>query len=234
MALHGRKISQIAPQGSSGGFDGDIEALLAGKEDHTNILTNLSNSAGDLTDGYIFYDSGSGEFNSGQVQGVAPILVSNSIGPVAAVELADNGIGLNHLGSAVLNKLKKPLLLTFLLGETPSGTGDHDAVISIPYDPSDGTTSLTFNVRRLTCWVQTASSGTTTFQVKRSTGTGAFSGSNMMSSGLSITGGSTYLAHTETFSTTQVNSGDRVRLNFSALDGTHAKFEITLLLEATA
>jgi len=53
----------------------------------------------------------------------------------------------------------------------------------------------------------------------------------MMSSALSITGASTYESSTTSFSQATLASGNKVRLNFTALDGTHTNFFIQLLLE---
>ena len=52
-----------------------------------------------------------------------------------------------------------------------------------------------------------------------------------MTTALSITGGSTYEASTTTFSQSTLSSGNKVRLNFTALDGTHTNFFIQLVLE---
>ena len=80
--------------------------------------------------------------------------------------------------------------------------------------------------------VETASAGTTSVHVQYYTGTGAFSSTgNLMSTALSITGASTYEASTTSFSQTTLASGNKVRLNFTALDGTHTNFFIQLGLE---
>ena len=105
-------------------------------------------------------------------------------------------------------------------------------MLRIPDSPADGTTSLTYNVRKLFIRVETASAGTTSVQLEYYTGTGAFSATgNMMTSALSITGASTYEASTTSFSQTTLASGNKVRLNFTALNSTHANFFVQLLLE---
>lgn len=144
-----------------------------------------------------------------------------------------NGTNLNFRHGSTTRDLTRPrrqILVTFCSGYTPSGTGADTIVFRVPESPADGTTSLAYNVRRLQIRVETADAGTSSVQVERSTGSGSFSASNMMSSALSISGGGTYEANTQTFSTTSVNSGDKMRLNFTAVAG-HEDFTVTLLLE---
>jgi hypothetical protein len=105
-------------------------------------------------------------------------------------------------------------------------------VLRIPDSPADGSTSVTYNVRELFVRVETPSAGTSSIHVEYYTGTSAFSATgNMMASALSITGASTYEASISSFSQTTLSSGNKVRLNFTALNSTHANFFVQLLLE---
>jgi hypothetical protein len=124
-------------------------------------------------------------------------------------------------------------------GYTPLATGGDTYEYIVPHSSKDGTTSVTYNVRRVYIRVGVADAGTSTIQIERSTGTGVFTATSMLSAGLTVTGGSVYEAYalqtgtTPTISTTTVNSGDKLRFNFTALDAAHANFTITILLQPT-
>lgn len=125
-------------------------------------------------------------------------------------------------------KLRATVPITFMVGFTPSGTGA-DKVFKVPRVNG---ASVTFNVRRLFWRVETPSAGSSSIRVEKYTGTGAFSATNMMTGGdLTLTGGSTYQATHTTFSTTQLTSDDKVRINVVTLDGTHADWLVELELE---
>jgi hypothetical protein len=124
-------------------------------------------------------------------------------------------------------------------GYTPSATGGDTYEYVVPHSTKDGTTSVTYNVCRVYFRVGTPSSGTSTIQIEKYTGTGAFSATSMLSAGLTLSGGTTYETYalqsgtTPTITTTTVASGDKIRFNFTALDATHANFTIVVLLQPT-
>lgn len=161
------------------------------------------------------------------------LLIGNTSGSLTKATLtAGSGIAVTNGSGSISVRQKRPLYLTFCAGFTPSASGVDSAVLRIPDSPSDGTTALTYNVREFFIRVETASAGTSSVQLEYYTGTGAFSSTgNMMTSALSISGASTYESSTTTFSQTTLTSGNKVRLNFTALDGTHTNFFIQLLLE---
>ena len=162
------------------------------------------------------------------------LLIGNSSGNILTKSTitAGSGVAVTNGAGSIAIRQKRPLYLTFCAGFTPSASGVDSAVLRIPDSPADGTTGLTYNVRELFIRVETASAGTSSVQVEYYTGTGAFSATgNMMASALSITGASTYESSTTTFSQATLSSGNKVRLNFTALDGTHTNFFIQLLLE---
>lgn len=187
---------------------------------------------GSGSNGLFIHDSDS--THSIKIQAPATGSLTSSYTITLPANDGDSGQVLQTDGSGATSWVKKDtrvVLVTFCSGFTPSGTGADSVVFRVPESSADGTTSVTYNVRRLQIRVETASANTTSVQVERSTAAGAFSGSNMMSSALSISGSSTYEANTQTFSTTTVASGDKMRLNFTALGAGHATFTITLLLE---
>ena len=162
------------------------------------------------------------------------LLIGNTTGNTLtkATLTAGSGVDITNGAGSISIRQKRPLYLTFCSGFTPVASGADSVVLRIPDSPADGSTSVSYNVRELFVRVETPSSGTTSIQVEYYTGTSAFSATgNMMASALSITGASTYEASTTTFSQTTLASGNKVRLNFTALDGTHTNFFIQLLLE---
>ena len=125
----------------------------------------------------------------------------------------------------------RPLYLTFCAGYTPATTGADSVVLRIPDSSSDGSTSINYTVRELFARVETPSAGTSTIQVEYYTGTGAFAATNLMSTALNVTGAAAYEFSSTAFSTTTLASGTKLRLNFTALNTTHANFYVQLLLE---
>lgn len=147
--------------------------------------------------------------------------------PVAGVMEYDGSLYFTDSVGRKKIKLRNTASITLMAGYTPSGTGA-DKVFKLPRVNG---ASVTWTVKRVIVRVETPSAGTSTFQVEKYTGTGAFSGTNILSSALSISGGSTYESSTSSFATPTLTSDDKVRVNFSALDSTHADFTIELELE---
>lgn len=122
---------------------------------------------------------------------------------------------------------KRCVSIPLIVGETPGSTGAWSTFIV----PRLNSSATTWVVKRVLIRTETANGNTTTIQVERSTGTGVFSGSNVLSSGLSITGGSTYEASTTGFAISTLSSGDKVRVTFSALGASQGPFYVELELE---
>jgi hypothetical protein len=160
------------------------------------------------------------------------LLIGNSTGNTLtkATLTAGNGIAVTNGSGSISVRTKRVMNIQLASGFNPP-VGADTAVIRIPESPTDGSTSVTYNVRRLTCRVETPSAGTSTLQVEYYTGTSAFSATNLLSSALSVTGVTTYEFSSTGFSTSTLATGAKIRLNFSAVDSTHANFSINLLLE---
>jgi hypothetical protein len=130
--------------------------------------------------------------------------------------------------------------LTFMSGYTPTAAGVDTVVLRVPESAADGG-ALIYNCREVVLRVETPSAGTSTINVQKYAGGGvtAFSttstGSttNILSAALSITGATTYEAVSSTFAAGHgtVAGGDKLRINFTALNATHVAFNISLLLE---
>ena len=130
--------------------------------------------------------------------------------------------------------------LTFMSGYTPTAAGVDTVVLRVPESAADGG-ALIYNCRKVVLRVETPSAGTSTINVQKyaSGGVTAFSttstGSttNILSAALSITGATTYEASSSTFAAGHgtVAGGDKLRINFTALNATHNSFNISLLLE---
>jgi ribose 5-phosphate isomerase RpiB len=160
------------------------------------------------------------------------LLIGNGSGYTLAGVGVSGALSKTEGSGSLSLKAKRPLYLTLASGFTPgTGTTADTNVVRIPDDPSSGTTGLAYTVRELFCRVETPSAGTTTFQVDYYTGTSLFTTTTLLSSALSISGTTNYETSTSSFSTSTLTSGTKLRLNFSAIDSTHANFFIQLLLE---
>lgn len=125
----------------------------------------------------------------------------------------------------------RPLVITFCAGFTPVTSGADSVVIRIPDSPEDGVIPLTYRPEEFHVRVETPSAGTSTIQIDKSSGLGAFSAIAVTS--INIAGAGIYETSTLNFSTagTFLTSGDKLRLNFTTLNATHAAFSIYLELQ---
>lgn len=125
----------------------------------------------------------------------------------------------------------RPLIVSFCSGYTPITSGADAVVIRIPDSPEDGVIPITYRTEEFHVRVETPSSGTSTIQIDKSSGLGAFSAIAVTS--ISIAGAAIYETSTTNFSTagTLLTSGDKLRLNFTTLNSTHASFSIYLELQ---
>jgi hypothetical protein len=130
--------------------------------------------------------------------------------------------------------------LIFMSGYTPTAAGVDTVVLRVPDSAADAG-ALIYNCREVLIRVETPSAGTSTINVQKYAGAGttAFSttstGSttNILSAALSITGATVYEATSATFAAGHgtVAGGDKLRINFTALNATHVAFYISLLIE---
>ncbi len=158
---------------------------------------------------------------------------------VSAVN-AGAGISIPSTTGSVTVSIGRPVVLNMASGFTPVGIGTDYNILRVPEGKNNTNTS--YNLKKVVLGVGTTSSGTSTIRVEKSagphTGTSGFSlasaGSswNVMSADLSLLSGIAETSWT-TFSAGYgtVATGDRVRLNFTAVDSTHANFFVQMLLE---
>ena len=176
------------------------------------------------------------------------ILVSDSTGAMAFVPLIGLGVSSFASNSAVSISHLEPFMVTFCSGYTPTATGADSVVFRFPENVVDGSSSISYNIRRVQMRVETLSSGTSTIRLEKygwnaGVGTGAFSTSstgstaNVMLVPLNIGGvgmGETFVTSASIgFSAngTSFVSGDKLRVNFTTLNATHANFTITALVD---
>ena len=143
--------------------------------------------------------------------------------------------------SAITNtpiiRAKRPIALQFSAGFTPAAAGADTLILRVPESPTDGTTVLTYHLKRFQARVETPSAGSSRLQLERSsTDTGTFtlaaSGSSHIGGfGVTISGAGIFLTSVTTFSGSLVTSGNLLRLNWNLLNATHANFSVQLLLE---
>lgn len=133
--------------------------------------------------------------------------------------------------------------IQFAAGLNPSAGAD-SAVYEIPFSYADGTTSVTYRMRRAHVRVETASATGSSFRIEKyaySGGTGVSlfsttstgSTTNILAAPLIIGGATTYEASTTTFAGTHITavSGDKLRLNFLAASASQFSFSISLIME---
>jgi hypothetical protein len=199
-----------------------------------------------------FYSSLKGGANTGNVNYTLPaadgtnlqVLFTNGSGGLGwtTVAAGSGGIALTagtgisfSTGSLITSsgtiRSKRALVMQFCAGYTPTASGADTVILRIPDSPTDGTTALTFRPKEYAIRVETPSAGTSTIQLEKYTGTSAFSGTAVSS--MSITGGSTYEATGTAFANAglALTSGDKLRINFTALNATHANFSVQLIIE---
>ena len=125
----------------------------------------------------------------------------------------------------------RPLVVSFCAGYTPVTSGADAVVVRIPDSPEDGLIPLTYRPEEFHVRVETPSAGTSTIQLDKSSGLGAFSAIAVTS--INIAGAGIYETSTINFSTAGIflTSGDKLRLNFTTLNSTHAAFSIYLELQ---
>jgi len=162
------------------------------------------------------------------------IWVAPAAGGTVTTITAGTGISFSS-GSTITTtgtiRALRPLVLGFSAGYTPVSAGADANVLRIPDSPTDGTTALTYRPKEFHIRVETPSSGTSTIQLEKYTGSGAFTGTAVTS--ISIAGAAVYETSTSFFSTagSLLTSSDKLRINFTALNATHANFSIYLELE---
>lgn len=126
-------------------------------------------------------------------------------------------------------------------------SGADSAVFTIPFDPNDGTSSMTMRMKRVECRVEAASSIGSSFRIEKyayrgglgvtafNTDSSVFIGSttNILSTPLIIQGSDTYESNSTTFAGSHITavSGDKLRLNFLQVSAIHQNFSISLLME---
>ena len=130
--------------------------------------------------------------------------------------------------------------LVFMSGYTPTASGVDTVVLRVPDSAADAG-AVIYNCREVIIRVETPSAGTSTINLQKyaGAGTSAFSttsvGSttNILSAALSITGATVHESSSSTFAAGHgtVAGGDKLRVNFTALNATHVAFNISLLLE---
>ena len=96
----------------------------------------------------------------------------------------------------------------------------------------NGTSSMTFNFRRVNVRVETPSAaGITTINIAKSIGTGAFLGTSILSANINLTGASTYEAFGTSFAVgfTTASSGDKLAINFVGVNTFHQNLTVELI-----
>ena len=213
---------------------------------------NRANTIRFYNSGNTFYSSIKGGANAANVNYTLPaadgsnlqVLYTNGSGGLGwtTVSASSAGIALTagtgisfSTGSLITTsgtiRAKRSLVISFCSGYTPTASGADTNIIRLPDSPTDGTTALTYIPKEFHIRVETPSAGTSTIQLEKYTGTSAFSGTAVTI--LSISGASTYEVQSSVFANAglAMTSNDKLRINFTALNATHANFSVMLELE---
>lgn len=218
-------------------------SALVYKKDGTNN-TFVVDKDGVITNG-VWSGTGISVANGGTGQNTytdGQLLIGNSSNSSLSKSTLTPGIGIsivNGNGSVTINNFR-PVFLNLASGFTPVGIGTDYNILRVPEGKNN--TNASYNVRKIVMGVGTTSSGTSTIRVEKSsgphTGTVGFSLSstastfNIMSNDLSLLSGlgeTSWISFGAGYGT--VATGDRVRINYTAVDATHANFIIQMLLE---
>ncbi len=122
-------------------------------------------------------------------------------------------------------RFKGGLFLGLSCGYTPSAVGADPNEVTIPYSKADGTTVLTWTIRRITFRVATAG-GSPSMRVEKSTVAGGFSAATVAT--LTIAAGDSRVSTTASLGT--VSSGDTLRFNALDLGSGAAGWTVTIEL----
>ena len=141
-------------------------------------------------------------------------------------------------------RIKRAFRLLFMSGYTPNASGVDNVVLKVPDNTETGVSDKVYNCREVFMRVETATSGTSTINIQKygfgaGIGTSLFSttstGSttNILAAPLSIVGANSYEVGSATFASGHgtVGSGDKLRVNFTALNAAHTNFTISFLIE---
>jgi len=158
---------------------------------------------------------------------------------VSAVN-AGAGISIPSSTGSVTVSIGRPVVLNLASGFTPVGIGTDYNILRVPEGKNN--TNTNYNIKKVIMGVGTTSSGTSTIRLEKSSGphTGlvGFSISstastfNAMTSDLSLIGGlgeTSWVDFKSGYGTAA--TGDRIRVNYTTVDSTHANFIIQCLLE---
>jgi hypothetical protein len=135
-------------------------------------------------------------------------------------------------GTSNITTYTRRVVITLADGQgTPASTGPYSAIKRIPYGYNNA--SVTWTVKRVWFRIENPSANTSTIQVKYSNGGAGqvFSGSNLQSAGLSITGVGVYENSTTSMSQSTLTSGQLIQVDVSALGSGQTGWSIEVELE---
>jgi hypothetical protein len=133
-------------------------------------------------------------------------------------------------------RAKRALTLQFAAGYTPLAAGPDNVILKIP-QAVDGVSLTTFQLRELDIRVETPSAGQSRIQLEKYTGTTAFTlgggvGLSIVAGfGITLTGAGTFTTSTSFAAGVLTTSNDKLRLNWTLLNATHANFTVQLTME---
>jgi hypothetical protein len=135
-------------------------------------------------------------------------------------------------------RTRRSITMQFCAGYTPLAAGPDNVILKIPDSSHDGITDITYRLREFDVRVETPSSGSSRVQLERFSTTGALTyaatGTSMIAGlGVTLSGAGIYSTSvsTNSFAGTLVTSNNKLRVNWTLLNATHANFSIQLTME---
>jgi hypothetical protein len=193
---------------------------------------------------YTALGAGNNSSNYTLLYPTAPVGAGSSIvviGSDGQMYFATAGSGI-AFSSATANtpviRTKRAFTIQFCAGYTPTSAGADSVIIKIPESADDGVSDITYRLREFDIRVETPSAGPSRIQLEKYSGTTAFTyaatGSSLIAGfGVTLTGAAIYTTSvsSNTFAGTLVTSNDKLRLNWTLLNATHANFSVQLTIE---
>lgn len=137
-----------------------------------------------------------------------------------------NGIGVSW------GPLKRNLVVELMTAYTPSSAGQDLGVFIIPQDPNDGISNVNYTLKRVNVRAETAT-GVSTLQITKYSGTGTFTGNNVLSGNIIINNTNEYNTTSFTGYGATAVTNDKYAVNFISTSANVSNYTVQLIFRET-